>query len=104
MRNPIYGLRTANLYPLIITELLRNSSSKGRACKAGAQDVRVVEPGGRADLAQEALGTECVGEFRVEELERDRAVVSEVPGEIDRGHSPAPELALKLVAVPEGLA
>ena len=36
------------------------------------QDVRMVELGGDGDLAQEPLGAERVGEFRVEDLDRDR--------------------------------
>jgi hypothetical protein len=44
-----------------------------------------------------------VGEFRMEDLERDLSVVPEVPGEVHRSHTPAPELALELVAVPESL-
>jgi hypothetical protein len=29
--------------------------------------------------------------------------VLEIPGEVNRGHAPAPELALEHVAVPQGL-
>ena len=55
--------------------------------------------GGGADLPQEALGAERGGELRVQDLQRDRPVVLEVVGEVDRGHPPAPELALDRVAV-----
>ena len=61
----------------------------------------MLEPGGHADLAQEALGAERGGELGVEHLERDRAVVLEVVREIDRGHAAAAELALEHVAVTE---
>ena len=68
------------------------------------EDVRVLQPGGQLDLAQEPLGAERGGELGVEHLERDRAVVPEVLGEVDRRHAAAPELALERVAVGEGLA
>ena len=38
----------------------------------------MLQPGGEADLALEALGSERGGELGVEHLERDRAVVLEV--------------------------
>ena len=58
----------------------------------------MLEPGGQPDLALEALGPERVTQLGMEHLERDRPVVPEVPGEIDRGHAPAAELALDRVA------
>ena len=42
------------------------------------EDVRVLEPGRRSDLAQEALGTERRGELRVQDLERHAPVVPEI--------------------------
>ena len=47
----------------------------------------MLEPGGEPDLALEALGAERGGELGVEHLERDRPVVPEVAGEVDRGHA-----------------
>jgi hypothetical protein len=61
--------------------------------------VRVIEPGGQVDLAEEALWTQSSGELRVEQLQRDPPVMLEVLGEVDRGHPPAPELALEHVAL-----
>ena len=58
----------------------------------------MLEPGGRADLAQEALGAEAAGELGVQHLEGDGAVVAEVAGEIDGGHAAAAELALERVS------
>ena len=58
----------------------------------------MLEPGGEPDLALEALGAERGGQLGVEHLERDRAVVLEVLGQVDRGHAAAPELALERVA------
>ena len=59
----------------------------------------MLQPGGELDLAQEALRAERGGELGVEHLERDRAVVLEVVGEIDGGHAAAAELALERVTV-----
>jgi hypothetical protein len=64
----------------------------------------MLQPGGEADLALEALGAEAGGQVQVEELERDRSVVPEVLGEPDRGHPPAAELALEGVAVAQSRA
>ena len=61
----------------------------------------MLEPGGEPDLPLEALGAEGGGKLGEEDLERDRAVVLEVLGEVDRGHAAAPELALEGVAVGE---
>ena len=58
----------------------------------------MLQPRGEPDLALEPLGTEGGGELGMQHLERDRPVVPEVPGEEDRGHPPAPELALERVA------
>jgi len=63
----------------------------------------MLEPGGEADLALEALGAKCRGQVGVQDLERDGPVVPQVVGEIDRGHPPAAELALEAVAVLESL-
>jgi hypothetical protein len=67
------------------------------------EDVRVLEAGREADLAQEALAAKLGSEVGTEELERDQPVVLQVAGEPDRGHAAAPELALDPVAVREGL-
>ena len=65
------------------------------------EDVRMLEPGGELDLAQEPLGAQRRGELGVQHLERDGAVVPQVVREVDRGHAAAAELALELVAVRE---
>ncbi len=65
------------------------------------EDVRVVEPGGDSDLAQEALRANCVGELGVEDLERERPVMPKILSQVNRGHTPAPELPLNLIAVGE---
>ena len=52
-----------------------------------------------ADLILESAGTEHGTELGMEHFERDRTIVLEVVGEVDRGHAPAPECALELVPV-----
>ena len=61
----------------------------------------MVEAGGEPDLREEALATEHRGELRTQDLERDLPAVLHVPGEVDGGHAPAPELALERVAITE---
>ena len=51
------------------------------------EDVRVLQPGGEADLALEAFRAEGSGELGMEHFERDGAVVAEVACEPDRGHA-----------------
>jgi hypothetical protein len=63
------------------------------------QNVRVLEPGDELDLALEALRTEGGGDLGVEDLERDRAVVPQIMGEVDDSHPTTSELALDAVAV-----
>ncbi len=62
------------------------------------KDVRVLQPGGDLDLAEEPVAADGDGELRPQHLHRDFAVVLEVFGQIDRGHPPAAELALQRVA------
>ena len=64
----------------------------------------MLQPGREADLPLEALGAEAGGEMLVEELERDRPVVTEVLRQPNRGHAAAPELALEGVAVAQSRA
>jgi hypothetical protein len=63
------------------------------------QDVGVLEPGGEADLALEALGAERGRELRQEDLEGDWAVVPEVLGQVDHSHAAPAELALDPVVI-----
>ena len=81
--------------------MVNQSWPVGLAGVVDREDVGMLEPGGEPDLALEALGAERGGELGMEHLERDRAVVPEVLGEVDRGHAPAAELALERVAVPQ---
>jgi hypothetical protein len=52
-----------------------------------------------ADLAQKAIGAEHRAELRIEDLERDAAVVLDVAREIDGGHAAATDLAIESVRV-----
>ena len=59
----------------------------------------MLQAGAEADLAQETIGPHRMSQLGAEDFERHRAVVSEVVGEVHRGHAPAAELALDAVAV-----
>ena len=66
------------------------------------QDVRMLEPGGDADLAREAVRAEGRGELGAEHLDGDLAVVLQVVGQVDGGHAALAELALDPVGGAEG--
>ena len=61
----------------------------------------VLQPGGELDLLFEPLGTEGGGELGVKHLQRDRAVVLEIVGEVHGCHPAAAQLTLDAVAVGE---
>ena len=65
------------------------------------QDVGMTETGGGFDLPEKPLPPEGGGELRRQHLDRDGTPVLQVVREVDRRHSPAPELALDRVAVCE---
>ena len=62
------------------------------------EDVRVLETRGELDLAQEALGAQGVTEVGMQNLEGDRAVVTEVMRQVNRRHAPVTKLALDGIA------
>ncbi len=66
------------------------------------EDVRMGEPGGNLDLAQEALRADAAPELRSEHLDRHRPLVLHVLREEHGRHPSATELALDGVAVAEG--
>ena len=66
------------------------------------QDVRMVQVGGRRDLAQKALGPEGVDQLGTEDLYRYLALVLEVVREIDRSHPARAKLAVEAVAIGQG--
>jgi hypothetical protein len=63
------------------------------------EDVRVLQPGGEADLALEALRPQRRGQLGMEHLERHRPVVPDVVREVDRRHPAPAQLPLDRVAV-----
>jgi hypothetical protein len=64
--------------------------------------VGVLQPGGEADLAEEALGTQAGGDLRAEHLEGNRPIVLEVLRQVHSGHSTATELTFDSVAISQG--
>lgn len=66
-------------------------------------DVRMVKPRGHADLLQESLWTKRGGDLRVQHLERDGPIVSQIVRGVYDGHPAAANLALESVASGEGL-
>jgi hypothetical protein len=65
-------------------------------------DVRVLEPGGEADLTREALGGEPFGQLGGEHLDDDLTPERLVARDEDAAHAAAPELALQGVGRAEG--
>ena len=59
----------------------------------------MLEPGGDLDFAEEALRPQRLGQGGMQHLERHRARVREILGQVHRGHAPAAQLALQPVAV-----
>ena len=59
--------------------------------------MRVLEPRGDLDFAEEALVPERRCELGVENLDRDGPMVLQVVGQVDGGHPAAPERALEAV-------
>jgi hypothetical protein len=60
--------------------------------------MRVIEPRGGVHLPEESLGADARGQLRVKHLHRDRPIVPDVLGEVDRGHAASAELSLYRVA------
>ncbi len=54
------------------------------------------------DFAQETIGADRRGHLGAEYLDRDFPLELQILGEIDRGHTTPPELALEGVTVGEG--
>jgi hypothetical protein len=64
------------------------------------EDVRVLQPGGDLDFAQEAFGAEGGREVGSQDFDRDLPVVSQVFGDVDGRHAADAEFPLD--AVPTG--
>lgn len=66
------------------------------------ENVAMGEPAGHRDFSREAPNPHGAGQLGPEHLERNRAVMLDVLGEIDRGHPAPAQLALELIAIAEG--
>jgi len=63
------------------------------------EDMGMLQAGGKTNLALEALGPERGGELRVQDFDRNRAVVPKVLGQKDRSHATPAKLTLDAVAI-----
>ena len=63
-----------------------------------AEDVGVLELGGDADFAEEAITAQRGGEVGAQHLDRHLPLVADILGDPDRGHAALPEQALEPVA------
>ena len=61
----------------------------------------MLQPGGELDLALEAFRAERVSQVRMQDLERNRPVVTQILGEKDSGHAASPQLALESIRLAE---
>jgi hypothetical protein len=59
----------------------------------------MIESGRDLDFAEEPLRTQRRRELGAKHLDRDRTVVLQVPGKVNRGHAPAAEQALDAITV-----
>jgi hypothetical protein len=67
------------------------------------QDIGMLEMGGDLDFPKEALRTERLGQFGMQDLERDEPTMLQVEREVHGGHAPAPQLRFDDVLAGEGL-
>lgn len=63
----------------------------------------MLQAGGELDLAQEALGSQGMREFRVQYLDGDEPLVSQILRKVDRGRPPTSDLTLEDVASGENV-
>ncbi len=63
------------------------------------KNVRMLQVGGGADLAQEAVGADGGGQLGAQNLDRHLSLMPEVAGEIDRRHAALTQFTLDAVAV-----
>ena len=56
----------------------------------------------RLDLGEKAIGAECRGELRIEDLERHVAIVPRIARQVDRRHAAVADLSFDLVPAGEG--
>ena len=65
------------------------------------QDVRVLQPRGKLDLAQETLAAERHRDLGAQRLQRDKPLVLDVARQIDQRHPSAAQLLIDDVAIGE---
>ena len=63
----------------------------------------MLQAGSEPDLALEPLGAQYRRPFGMQHLQGDRSVMLQVTGQVDRGHTPAPELSLEGVSMRQSL-
>jgi hypothetical protein len=66
------------------------------------ENMRMLQTGCGADLAQEALAAEGGAEVRMEHLDRDVAVVLQIVREVHGGHAAGAEFPVESLALREG--
>ncbi len=62
----------------------------------------MLQAGAEPDLSEESSRAKRGGELGMHDLERDRLVMLQVVGQVNRGHPAAAELAVERVAVGQG--
>ena len=75
--------------------------SVGRPAVEQRQDVRMLQRRSGLDLLHKPLGAEYGREFRLEQLERDLAIVFEIVAQVHRGHAAFAEMAENTIAAVE---
>ena len=83
----------------------RHHVEQGLPSSAGIEernDVRMVQPRGNLDLAQEAVVPDSRNHRGLHHLDGNAAMVLEILGEIDGGHPPAADLTHGAVAIERG--
>src|ERR1700735_5347602 len=81
---------------------LVEASLPGRAALISQPDIRMLEVRRDADLAQEPLNTKDRTQLGIEHFHRHSAIMTEVPGEVDRRHAPTAKLTLDFVPASQG--
>jgi hypothetical protein len=61
--------------------------------------VRMLQAGGESDLSLKPLRSQSSSQFQMKHLESDRSIVSQILGQVDRGHAAAPERTLDAVTI-----
>ena len=65
--------------------------------------MRVLQVGGDSYLAEKPIPTQRGGQLGPDHLDGDLAIVLQIMGQPDSGHTPAPEFALEHVPIAQGV-